>query len=768
MASDGPSERQSLLGAGGGGTRTQSLAVDSPSASGDARGGGRLRHRSAGGSRSRGASFNWLISGIKLDGDAINAEDVRRSSVDGEMVAREAAGAHASGAHGSGYVPALDTILASPQLARKPRGEALADAAEKGAGKGAAAEREDREESVDTRMVRLRSTSEEREDNTNELTLRSILVGNAVGFVVCISNIYFGLKTSLTLGSSFTGAILGFAALALADKFTRRENCSLTSACNAAGGFSAGYITAIPALMWLGKTFSLGQLILWTLSAGLLGVWLMPALRDHMVIQQELAFPSGTATAVVISKLHAAKTEGFAQAKALLYSMAAAFSYVILTYFVPFLYNFPLFTWLGLPAAQSAGFFVNFSPAIFGAGVFTGLKNCLVMSIAAVLAYGVLGPAFLCTGPNARDTAFVSGCADGGILRGTSGDHAAPTMPLMQEWWLWVSIAILFADQVVGIMLQYRSIGAAFGCFKRAEGSKPDPAPPEHIVPPKVWGVGLLASSALCVTVVTLYFDMEWWDVVIAIVFGIPLSVICIQCTGETDTTPTGAVGKMSQLLFAVLTPHAPIPNLMAANIAASGATQSTDVMQSFKTGHLLRASPKAQFWASVAGCLTGVVASITGWYLFKDLIPQCDPSLPNCESFAFPAQAALIWYKAAQVLSTGVSALPTHVLPFAAVGLGYGTLSAYLNRYLPPDKKKWFPSSIAISLGLLLGPYLPLAMLMGCLLDIVLKRRFPERHEEMGVPIASGMIAGEGLAGIVQGVFGLLNVRQGGITMAG
>lgn len=119
-------------------------------------------------------------------------------------------------------------------------------------------------------------------------------------------------------------------------------------------------------------------------------------------------------------------------------------------------------------------------------------------------------------------------------------------------------------------------------------------------------------------------------------------------------------------------------------------------------------------------------------------------------------------------MLSEGVSSLPVDVLPWAVAGLAYGTLSAFLNKYLPAEKKKWMPSSIAISLGLLLGPYLPMAMLLGCLLDLAIKARWPVVHDEMGVPVASGMIAGEGLAGILQGVFGLVKVKAGGISMAG
>ena len=87
----------------------------------------------------------------------------------------------------------------------------------------------------------------------------------------------------------------------------------------------------------------------------------------------------------------------------------------------------------------------------------------------------------------------------------------------------------------------------------------------------KHWLPGFGMSSLLCTVIVSTWFGMRWWEAVIAIAFGIPLAIICVQCNGETDNTPTGAIGKMSQLLFAIVTPNAPVPNLMAANIAAAG-----------------------------------------------------------------------------------------------------------------------------------------------------------------------------------------------------
>jgi uncharacterized oligopeptide transporter (OPT) family protein len=109
-----------------------------------------------------------------------------------------------SGGGGGGGAPDLASVLSTPLLAK-----------------------------------RLRATSAAGGDGGAELTFRGVAAGCAIGGIVCLSNIYFGLKTSLTLGSSFTGAILGFASLSWAPGFSRRENCTLTSACNAGGGFAA-------------------------------------------------------------------------------------------------------------------------------------------------------------------------------------------------------------------------------------------------------------------------------------------------------------------------------------------------------------------------------------------------------------------------------------------------------------------------------------------------------------------------------------------------
>lgn len=82
------------------------------------------------------------------------------------------------------------------------------------------------------------------------------------------------------------------------------------------------------------------------------------------------------------------------------------------------MYDVPLFLGLGLPAAHSAGFYLCTSPALIGSGVFTGLKNSATMFIAALLAYGVIGPAIVCKASNkafSLDT-ILAGCTEGGYM----------------------------------------------------------------------------------------------------------------------------------------------------------------------------------------------------------------------------------------------------------------------------------------------------------------------------------------------------------------
>jgi len=74
-----------------------------------------------------------------------------------------------------------------------------------------------------------------------------------------------------------------------------------------------------------------------------------------------------------------------------------------------------------------------------------------------------------------------------------------------------------------------------------------------------------------------------------------------VRALGETDLNPVSAIGKISQLLFAIVQPNNVVANLVAGGISEAGAQQAGDLMQDLKTGYLWQASPKAQFQGQVS-----------------------------------------------------------------------------------------------------------------------------------------------------------------------
>lgn len=105
-----------------------------------------------------------------------------------------------------------------------------------------------------------------------------------------------------------------------------------------------------------------------------------------------------------------------------------------------------------------------------------------------------------------------------------------------------------------------------------------------------------------------------------------------VRALGETDLNPVSGISKLTQLFFALATPssspNAVIINLLAGAISESGALQAGDLLQDLKTGHLLGASPKAQFYGQMIGSGFGAVVSACVY-----VVPP-PPSLPFPSSF--------------------------------------------------------------------------------------------------------------------------------------
>ncbi|MCP4734045.1 MAG: peptide transporter, partial [Bosea sp.] len=185
--------------------------------------------------------------------------------------------------------------------------------------------------------------------------------------------------------------------------------------------------------------------------------------------------------------------------------------------------------------------------------------------------------------------------------------------------------------------------------------------------------------------------------------------------------------------------------------ITGAGASQAGDMMQDLKTGYLLGASPRGQFKAQLIGIAAGVFFCVPIYTLFDKAYEIGGEELP--------APAAHAWKAMAELLSKGMDALPPHALAAVIAGCVFGSVMAVLSKHGPASVRKYLPSGLAFGIAFIVPAYYSVAMFLGAMIFMVWKKKNPTAAEKLGFSIASGLIAGEGLMGIVVAVLTLLGI---------
>ena len=142
--------------------------------------------------------------------------------------------------------------------------------------------------------------------NSSELTFRAVLLGIVLSIVLAAANVYLGLKVGMTVSASIPAAVVSMGLLRLLRRRNILENNLVQTAASAGESLAAGVIFTFPALLLLGywDRFSYSQVTLLALCGGILGVVFSVPLRRVLLAQPELTFPEGVATAQVLRAGH--------------------------------------------------------------------------------------------------------------------------------------------------------------------------------------------------------------------------------------------------------------------------------------------------------------------------------------------------------------------------------------------------------------------------------------------------------------------------------
>lgn len=616
-----------------------------------------------------------------------------------------------------------------------------------------------------------------------QLTLRALLMGAALGGFMSLSNLYVGLKTGWGLGVAITACILAFAIQRiLGVRMTMLEtNCMQLTASSA--GYSTGgtMVSAIAAFLIIqGAHMPWYVLAPWTFFLAMLGVCMAIPMKRMMINVEQLKFPSGIACAETIKSLYSEGNDAVDKARAL--GFAGAFG--------------ALLAWIrdaGIPTMVQAASTVVSGAASGAATVATGVAE--VVSTASValgsavsagaatvwkwvppfpsqiafpgniggIPMGKLTMSFDMSAIMIAAGAIMGWRTAWSLLFGAIVNYALLVPYMVQlgainaekigyreivKWSTWTGSSIMVAAGLLTFLMQYKTLLRAFsglaGVFsgKKAEAADKDPL--EDIEVPSSWFlIGLVVSGIGCMFVLQHFFNTSWWMSIVAIVMTFFLALVACRATGETDTTPIGAMGKITQLMFGVLAPANKVTNLMTAGLTAGAAGASADLLTGLKCGHLLGANPRKQFLAQLAGIFAGTLIVVPAFYL---LVPKAD----MLGTDQWPAPSAQVWAAVANLLANGLSSLHWTAQYGLACGILIGVLLTLADSYLPAKLRKFVPSSMGVGLAMVIPFFNSLSMFIGALIAMVWEKQAPQHCDKYMIPIASGIIAGESLMGIV------------------
>lgn len=222
-------------------------------------------------------------------------------------------------------------------------------------------------------------------------------------------------------------------------------------------------------------------------------------------------------------------------------------------------------------------------------------------------------------------------------------------------------------------------------------------APPAHLVSNRTVLILLCFSILFCVFAIRIVFGslVPYYAIFLSMILALLLSIMGVRALGETDLNPVSGISKLTQLAFALVipssNPNAVTINLLAGAISEAGALQAGDMMQDLKTGHLLGASPKAQFYGQMIGSAVGAVVS-AGVYTLYTSVYQIPGGM-------FKVPTGYVWiFTARLVIGKG---LPHMAWQWA---LGAGCLFAILTILRIRGQGRWWqawvPGGIAVAVG--------------------------------------------------------------------
>lgn len=584
-----------------------------------------------------------------------------------------------------------------------------------------------------------------------ELTWRGVALGMSLTFLFTAANMYLGLKVGLTIATSIPAAVISMAVLGLFPGSNIRENNIVQTVCSAAGAL-ASVIFILPSLVIIGwwADFPFWTSFLICAAGGVLGVLFTIPLRRALVTQSDLPYPEGVAAAEVLkvgADMRAENPEASEGLLAVVYGALASAGLSIATAMRLAASDVQGVFRTGITAAS--GYTFSFSLALVGAGHLVGISVGLAMFAGILIAWAGAVPILTAMTPMHGDlTSLVTG-----IWRNDVRFIGAGAMAVAAVWSLLRTVGPIIG----GLKATMRASGGATNLLDQTDRDMSFPA---------ILAIGL-ASIAVSTWLVWRFSSeaglsgVALWIALLSIPLvlagGFFVSAICGYMAGliGSSNSPISGVGILAVVgtgfcLVLLFAGHGEKPlvaiALFITAILFAVACSSNNNLQDLKTGQLVGAAP----WRQQVALLAGVAAATVTVPIVLNLLAKAygfsgAPNLHTIASQPLAAPQANLMAALAQGVIGGK--LNWSMIE---VGAGVGAGIVLLDEILRAGKWLRLPP-LAVGLGIYLPMEATLPVVVGAIIGWIYNRSVrSERAERLGVLIASGMIVGESLFGVL------------------
>ncbi len=624
-------------------------------------------------------------------------------------------------------------------------------------------------------------------NNRAELTIRGLIIGIIITLVFTAANVYFGLKAGLTFSTSIPAAVISMALLRGFKNATVQENNIVQTVASAAGTLSS-IIFVLPGLIMIGYW---NEFPFWTsfwicALGGILGVMYSIPLRRALVTQSDLPYPEGVACAEVLKvgsgdegKNASDIEHGRAGLLAVLWGsiVSAVFAVIVATQI--FAADVAQTFRIGRRGAVSGyDFFLSF--ALLGIGHLVGLSVGIAMLIGAFIGWGWGVPHF----------------------SAMAGDLTTAAAAIAQKTW---STKVRFVGAgAIGVSAIWtllklvkpvaRGLTSAMAASRARKAGKADTLPiTERDIPIGIVGVVTLVcmlpigwllgyfgtSSGLGAHLPTLIIG----GVTYIVLMSFFVSAVCGYMAGliGSSNSPLSGIGILVVIGAALLLVLGVKPYvgpdagkaliafaLFTTAVVFNVAAIANNNLQDLKTGQLVDATP----WKQQVALIIGVIAGAFVIPPVLDLVNRAYGFVgaPGAELRPHPLpapQAGLISSLAKGVISADIDWSLIRI--GAIIGVGIILLDEILRR----TTKHMHVPPLAVGLGIYLPTQSTLMIVVGAIVGWFFDRRAdrtpkPEATKQLGVLLASGLIVGEGILGVVISAIVVFSGKDAPLSVVG